>query len=178
MGLSRRLSGKTSACQCKRHRQRGSSLGQEDPLEEEMVTHSSILAWEIPWTEEPGGLQPTDLQSPAGLREQACTRTSLSYAHAFVDQRYSIMTLCLPHQFSSVTQPCPTLCNLMDCSLPGYSVHGISQARILDWVVISFSRKSSWPGDQTCVSCTSGRCFTICVTKEADFTHLETPTVK
>ena len=34
-----------------------SSLGQEDPLEEEMATHSSILAWGIPWTEEPGGLQ-------------------------------------------------------------------------------------------------------------------------
>ena len=33
------------------------SLGQKDPLEEEMVTHSSILAWRIPWTEEPGGLQ-------------------------------------------------------------------------------------------------------------------------
>ena len=33
------------------------ALGQEDPLEEEMVTHSSILAWEIPWTEEPGRLQ-------------------------------------------------------------------------------------------------------------------------
>ena len=33
------------------------SLGREDPLEEEMATHSSILAWEIPWTEEPGGLQ-------------------------------------------------------------------------------------------------------------------------
>ena len=33
------------------------SLGQEDPLEEEMATHLSILAWEIPWTEEPGGLQ-------------------------------------------------------------------------------------------------------------------------
>ena len=34
----------------------GSSLGQEDPLEKEVATHSSILAWEIPWTEEPGGL--------------------------------------------------------------------------------------------------------------------------
>ena len=33
------------------------SLGQEEPLEEEMATHSSILAWEIPWTDEPGGLQ-------------------------------------------------------------------------------------------------------------------------
>ena len=38
------------------------SLGQEDPLEKEMATHSSILAWRIPWTEEPGGLQSTGLQ--------------------------------------------------------------------------------------------------------------------
>ena len=38
------------------------SLGQEDPLEEGMATHSSILAWRIPWTEEPGGLQPMELQ--------------------------------------------------------------------------------------------------------------------
>ena len=38
------------------------SLGREDPLEEEVATHSSILAWEIPWTEEPGGLQSMGLQ--------------------------------------------------------------------------------------------------------------------
>ena len=38
------------------------SLGQEDPLEKGMTTHSSILAWRIPWTEEPGGLQPTGSQ--------------------------------------------------------------------------------------------------------------------
>ena len=38
------------------------SLGWEDPLEKEMATHSSILAWRIPWTEEPGGLQSTGLQ--------------------------------------------------------------------------------------------------------------------
>ena len=38
------------------------SLGQEDPLGKEMPTHSTILAWEIPWTEEPGGLQSTGLQ--------------------------------------------------------------------------------------------------------------------
>ena len=38
------------------------SLGQEDPLEQEMATHSSILAWRIPWTEEPGGLQSTESQ--------------------------------------------------------------------------------------------------------------------
>ena len=39
-----------------------SPLGQEDPLEKEMATHPSILAWEIPWTEEPGGLQSLGLQ--------------------------------------------------------------------------------------------------------------------
>ena len=38
------------------------SIGQEDPLEKEMANHSRILAWEIPWTEEPGGLQSTELQ--------------------------------------------------------------------------------------------------------------------
>ena len=48
------LSGKESACQCGRLWVQ--SLVQEDPLEKEMVTHSSILSWEIPWTEEPGGL--------------------------------------------------------------------------------------------------------------------------
>jgi len=40
------------------------SLGQEDPLEKRMATHSSILAWRSPWTEEPGGLQSMELQSP------------------------------------------------------------------------------------------------------------------
>ena len=43
----------------------------------------------------------------------------------------------------------------MDCSLPGFSVHGISQARILKLIAISFSRVSSWPKDQTCISCVS-----------------------
>ena len=47
-----------------------------------------------------------------------------------------------------VTQSCLTLCNLMNCSPPGSSVHGILQARILEWVAISFSRGSSQPRDQ------------------------------
>ena len=45
------------------------SLGQEDPLEKGMATHSNILAWRIPWTEEPGGLQSTGLQSQTRLRD-------------------------------------------------------------------------------------------------------------
>ena len=44
---------------------------------------------------------------------------------------------------SEVAQSCPTLCDPMDCSLPGSSVHGIFQARVLEWVAISFSRGSS-----------------------------------
>ena len=46
-----------------------------------------------------------------------------------------------------VAQSCPTLCSPMDCSLPGSSVHGIHQVRILEWVAISFSRGSSQPRD-------------------------------
>ena len=54
----------------------------------------------------------------------------------------------------------------MNCSPPGSSVHGILQARILEWVAIPFSRRSFWPRDWTQVSCTAGRFFTIWVTRE------------
>ena len=54
-----------------------------------------------------------------------------------------------------VTQSCLTLCDTMDCSPPDSSVHGILQARILEWVAIPFSRGSSQPRDRTWVSCIS-----------------------
>ena len=54
---------------------------------------------------------------------------------------------------SEIAQSCPTLCDPMDCSLPCSSVCGILQARILEWVAISFSRISSRPRAQTLVSC-------------------------
>ena len=60
-----------------------------------------------------------------------------------------------------VTQSCPTLCDPMDCSPPGFSVHGIRQAGILEWVAIPFSRGSSQSRDQTQVSCIAGWFFTI-----------------
>ena len=53
-----------------------------------------------------------------------------------------------------VTQLCLTLCDPMDCSSSGSFAHGISQARILEWVAIFFSRESSQPRNQTCISCT------------------------
>ena len=67
---------------------------------------------------------------------------------------------------SEVIQSCPTLCNLMDCSLPGSSVHGIFQARTLEWVAISFSRRSSQPRDWTQVSRIVGRHFAVWATWE------------
>ena len=66
-----------------------------------------------------------------------------------------------------VAQLCPTLCDLMDCSTPDSSVHGILQASILEWVAIPFSKGSSWPRDWTQVSCTAGRFFMVWATREA-----------
>ena len=60
-----------------------------------------------------------------------------------------------------VSKPCPALCNSMDCSPPGSSVHGVSQGRILECVTISSSRGSSQPKDQTHVSCTGKRFFSF-----------------
>ena len=68
---------------------------------------------------------------------------------------------------SEVTQSCPTLCNPMDFSLPGFSVHGFLQARVLEWVTISFSGGSSRPRDRTRVSCIGGRRFNLWATREA-----------
>ena len=67
---------------------------------------------------------------------------------------------------SEVSQSCLTLCDPMDCSLPGSPVPGILQARILGWAAIAFSRRSSQPRDWTRVSCIVGRCFTTQATKE------------
>ena len=61
----------------------------------------------------------------------------------------------------------PTLCDPVDCSFPGSSVHGILQARILEWVAISFSRGSSWPRDWTSISCIGDGFLTIWATREA-----------
>ena len=80
----------------------------------------------------------------------------------------------LTHALSHV----PNLYDPMDCSQPGSSVHGISQARILEWVAMSFSRESSWSQDWTCVSCVSciaGRFFITGTSWEApvsEYSHL------
>ena len=98
------------------------SLGWEDPLEKEMATHSSTLAWKIPQMEEPGRLQPMWLQ-----RARHDWAISLSCGSSvYVSARWLFYVL----SHLSLVQ------FLMDCSLPGSSVHGILQLRILSWVAI------------------------------------------
>ena len=65
--------------------------------------------------------------------------------------------------YAQALQLCSTLCNTMDCSPPGSSVHGSFQARILEWVAMPSSRGSSRPKDGicvSCISCTAGEFFT------------------
>ena len=73
------------------------------------------------------------------------------------------ITMCMFLLLAQLLQSCQTLCNSMDCSPPGSSVHGILQARILEWAAMPFSRISSPPRDRTHVSCsfcTAGKFFT------------------
>ena len=72
-----------------------------------------------------------------------------SFSPAFLDPKSDKYLICC----CLITQWCLTLCDPMVYRLPGSSVHGILQARILEWVVISFSRGSSWPRDRTHISC-------------------------
>ena len=74
-------------------------------------------------------------------------------------------------KWSEVAQSCPTLCNPMDCSLSGSAIHGIFQARVLEWIAISFSRGSSRPRKRTQVSHIAGRHFTVWGTREAPNTQ-------
>ena len=59
------------------------------------------------------------------------------------------------------------LCDPMDCNLPGSSIHGILQARVLGWVAICFSRGSSWSRDWTWISCFMGRLFMVWATRQS-----------
>ena len=67
-----------------------------------------------------------------------------TFQNMFDLQTLKLVELCA--RLSEVAQSCPTLCDLMDCSLSGFSVHGIFQARVLEWIAISFSRDLPDPG--------------------------------
>ena len=106
----------------------------------------------------------TPTQTPARLQ----TPSQLSHAS-------SRNTLSSSESESEVTQLCPTLCDRIDCSLPGSSVHGIFQAIVLEWAAISFSRGSSRPRDRTRVSCIVDRHFTIWATREESSSQTSQP---
>ena len=145
------------------------SLDREDLLEKAVAPHSSTLAWKIPWTEEPGRLQSMGLQSWTRLsdfpftfhfhaleKEMATHSIVLAWRipgtgePGELDKQQPLPQHCLAHKSCvSCAQSLSRvqLCNPMDCSPPGSSVHGISQARILEWVAIPFSSASFQPRD-------------------------------
>ena len=88
----------------------------------------------------------------AGL--SVVTNVGSSSSKEWTEGREYVRNLCV----CSVIQLC--LCDPMDCSLPGFSVSGIFQARILVWIASSYFRGFSWPKDQTQVSCIACRFFT------------------
>ena len=100
---------------------------------------------------------------------------SSEVAVAAVAKMISPLTTSLPYSphwncyatLCSDAQSCLSLCDPLDCSLPGSSLHGIFQARILEWVAISFSKGSSPPRDQTWVFCVAGGFFTNWAIREA-----------
>jgi len=116
--------------------------------------------------------------SPVALHSQYSLRNYLLWSawkeywvqkqiiHLFL-QSSQLHIFLLKRKWKLVAQSCLTLSDPVDCSPPGSSVHGILQARILEWVAISFSRGFSRPRDQTRVSCIAGRFFTNWATREA-----------
>ena len=104
-----------------------------------MATRSSIPAWRIPEMEKPGRLQSTGSQR---------------VGHDWVTSLHFFKLVKVKEESFSPA----TLCSPVGC------VHGIFQAKVLEWVAISFSRGSSWPRDQTRVSCIVGRSFTVWAT--------------
>ena len=89
----------------------------------------------------------------------------ISFANIFSHSLGTFFVLVILKE-SEVAQSCPTLCDPTGCSLPVFSVHGIFQARVLEWVAISFSRRSSWPRDWTQVSRIIGMRFPVWATRE------------
>ena len=147
-----------------------------------MAPHSSTLAWKIPWMEEPGRLQsmgsrrvghnwvtslslftfmhwrrkwqptpvflPGESQGrggPGGLLSMGSHRVGHDWSNLAAAAAVNSSYCCL------VAKPCLTL--LWPPWTIGSSLEGISLARILEWIAISFARASSWPRDRTCVSC-------------------------
>ena len=136
-----------------------SHQGWEDPLEEEIATHSSILIWRIPRPEEPGGLQ------AIGRKESDTTEqltfdfiyhgdtgqvTQLSLHQSHIIGKIKELNVIFAATAAKSLQACLTLCDPIDGSPPGSPVPGILQARTLEWVAISFSNAWKWKVRVSC----------------------------
>ena len=169
------------------------SLGQEDPLEKSIETHSSILAWRIPWTEEPGGLQSIGLQRVRHTWIDLAKNSNYTlgwpkswfgfFHHIFLfgqpNAMFNTLLWVLPSPPAPppgsasegvcvcVTQSSPTLGSTWTVAHQAPPSMGILQARILEWVAMSSSRGSSRPRNHTQVSHTAGIFFTVGATWEA-----------
>ena len=113
--------------------------------------------------QEPWLLDLHQRQEPLKCLALKSNRADIQWSQSAIENWDSLLNKGLKVKVKSLSLR-PTLCDPMDYSPPGSSVHGILQARILEWVAISFSRGSSWPRDQTQVSCIAGRCFNLWAT--------------
>ena len=118
------------------------SLGQEVPLEKEMATHSSILAWKIPWMEEPGRLQSMGLQRVG--HNWATSLHFTLYIYTYTHTHYILLSfhplmgtcgvsISILSTMCAQLESCPAQCHPMACSPPGSSAHELVQARVLEW---------------------------------------------
>ena len=127
-----------------------------NPLDSLGMCNTVLEAWAycVPFS------TPAESKSHPSISSKLCLRI---FHLTSVAKKAKILT----SSESEVTQSCLTLCDPVDCSLPGFSVHGIFLARVLEWVAISFSRGSCRPRDWTWISCIASRRFTLWAMREA-----------
>ena len=112
--------------------------------------------------------------SPGNLPHPGIEPMTPALAGTFFTTEPPGKPICIYLTCVLVAQLCLTLCNPMDCSPPGFSVYGIVQARILEWIAIPFSRGTSQPRDRTLVSCIVGRFFTVWATGKSTYLYTHT----
>ena len=140
------------------------------PFSQQRIGDGTQQTEELQWRKSEGKKRPGEASvwsEAKGAAKQADWRRS--YRQKFSKLVTPENKLFSAESESEVAQLCSTLCDPMDYSLSGSSIHGIFQARVLEWVAISFSRGSSRPRDRTQVSCIAGRRFYHLNTREAYF---------
>ena len=115
--------------------------------------------WHEPWHTESA-----QVPVPSSLGHIPRSRTTRLYGNSM----FNFLSACV--QACSITQSCPTLCDLIDCSPPDSSIHWIFQARVRKRVAISYSKGSSWPRGWTHVFCIGRQILYHCATWEAHLT--------